>query len=239
MKPQLHIHRSEELLESVARRVAGVLQRAEAPSIVLAGGRTPRALYQKMAMMPYRDTVPWSRLRVFWGDERCVGPADPQSNFGMAHEALLAHVRVGEIFRMEGELDPEEAAERYERAIRQTFSLGSREWPRFSLVLLGMGEDGHTASLFPGSEVLEERERIVRPVGVPQHGVQRITLTVPAITHAADVLVLVTGRAKAGVVRTVLETHDRSFPISLITPTSGRLWWYLDDEAASLLKGVT
>lgn len=239
MRPGLHICHPEELLESVAGRVAEILRGAEAPSIVLAGGRTPRALYGKLAQMPHRANIPWSRLRVFWGDERCVGPEDPQSNFGMAHEALLAHVRPGAVFRMEGELDPEEAAERYERVIRRTFSLGSREWPRFSLVLLGMGEDGHTASLFPGSEVLTERERIVRAVVVPQRGVQRITLTVPAIAHAAEVLVLVTGSAKAGVVRDVIGKRDRGSPISLITPVSGHMRWYLDDEAASLLKGVT
>ena len=239
MRPELHIHHPEELLENVARHVSDVLQRAEVPSIVLAGGRTPQALYRRLAQMPWREGIPWSRLRVFWGDERCVGPADPQSNFGMADEALLAHVQAVAIFRMEGELDPEEAAERYERVIRRTFSLGPGQWPRFSLVLLGMGQDGHKASLFPGSEVLEERKRLVRAVDLPQRGVQRITLTVPAITYAEEILVLVTGTAKAGAVRDVIGKRDRGSPISLIRPKAGRLSWYLDDEAASLLKGVT
>ena len=143
---------------------------------------------------------------------------------------------VRDVYRIEGERPPEEAAERYEQALRAALSLAPGEWPRFSLVLLGLGEDGHTASLFPGTSVLEERDRMVVSVWVPRLGVHRVTLTVPALSHAQEILIVVAGKAKACIVRDVLEGEGGSYPINRIAPVAGRLLWFLDAEAASLLS---
>jgi 6-phosphogluconolactonase len=241
MKPELHIFRDAGLLaEGVAGHIAETLGRTERPSLVLSGGTTPRMIYRKLARAPYREQIAWGSLRVFWGDERCVAPEDPESNFRMAREAMLDHVPVRDVYRIEGERSPEEAAECYEESIRTALTLAPGQWPGFSLVLLGLGEDGHTASLFPGTSVLEERDRMVASVLVPRLGVHRVTLTVPALSHAREILVVVAGKAKAAIVCDVLEGENRSFPINRIAPVSGRLLWYLDAEAASLLsKGST
>ena len=239
MRPELKIFENPAALaEGVAAAVAQTLARSQAPTLVLSGGTTPRKVYERLASTPSRKGIRWSSVRIFWGDERCVGPEDEQSNFRMAQEALLRHVRPGAVHRIEGERPPQEAAERYEEVIRRELSLGPEEWPRFSLVLLGLGEDGHTASLFPGTSALAERDRIVTPVFVPQLGVHRVTLTVPALSHAAETLVVVSGCAKAPIVREVVGTSSDRYPIERIVPVSGRLLWYLDADAASLLEGT-
>ena len=240
MRPELKIYESPAALaEGVAAAVAETLAGSEAPSLVLSGGTTPRKIYAQLAATPHRERIRWSSLRIFWGDERCVGPEDAQSNFRMAQEALLRHVRPGAVHRIEGERPPQEAAERYEEVIRRELSLGPEEWPRFSLVLLGLGEDGHTASLFPGTSALAEGDHIVTSVFVPKLGVHRVTLTVPALSHAAETLVVVSGFAKAPIVRDVAGGSGDRYPIERIVPVSGRLLWYLDADAASLLEGAT
>jgi 6-phosphogluconolactonase len=241
MKPDLCIHRdAASLAGAAAAHIAETLARVATPSLVLAGGTTPRKIYEQLAAPPQRERIAWSSLRVFWGDERCVGPEDGRSNYRMAREALLRHVPAGAVHRIEAELGPNQAAEQYEEAIRQAFSLKPGQWPRFSLVLLGLGEDGHTASLFPGTDVLEVEDRIVAGVYVPQLGVHRVTLTLPALAHAAEIMVVVTGTAKATIVREVLTGDGKRFPIGHVTPVSGRLRWYLDADAASLLpEGMT
>jgi 6-phosphogluconolactonase len=241
MKPDLRIHRDAAILAGAAAAdIAETLARAAAPSLVLAGGTTPRMIYEQLASPPQGERIAWSSLRVFWGDERCVGPKDARSNYRMAREALLRHVPAGEIHRIEAELGPDQAADRYERAIWQALSLEPGQWPRFSLILLGLGEDGHTASLFPGTDVLEVQDRIVAGVYVPQLGVHRVTLTLPALNHAAEIMVVVTGAAKAPIVRDVLTGGGDRFPMGRVAPVSGRLRWYLDADAASLLpEGMT
>jgi 6-phosphogluconolactonase len=183
--------------------------------------------------------VPWERLQIFWVDERCVPPTDAESNYRMTEEALLEHVPLaaGQVHRMEGELDPEAAAARYEAAIRAAFRLEGAQTPAFDLVLLGMGEDRHTASLFPHTAALFELARIVVANHVPQKETWRTTLTWPVINRGREVAFLIEGAAKAQVVQDVfLGAYDpEAKPAQLIRPASGRLTLLLDMAAAEKL----
>ncbi len=218
---------------------AAVAARGRA-AVALAGGRTPREAYARLAEPPCREAVDWSRLEIFWGDERCVPPDHPDSNFRMAREVLLSRVPVplANIHRLRGELeDPETAAREYEAVLRTTLRpLGDRP-PRLDLVLLGLGPDGHTASLFPGTAVLREARSWVRPAWVEQLQAWRLTLTLPVINAARHVLFLVTGADKAPVVQAVLEgpRDPGRLPAQLVAPTEGRVEWLLDREAAARL----
>jgi 6-phosphogluconolactonase len=207
-------------------------------SIALAGGSTPKAAYQRLASEPYKDGIDWSRVHVFWGDERCVPPTDPNSNYGMAYQALLSKVPIPDhnVHRMQGEVDPTIAAQTYADELQRSFGVA---WPCFDLILLGMGEDGHTASLFPGSPVLEERECAVAAVSAHHEDrpACRLTLTLPVINAARVVMFIVTGGQKAGMVRQVLEGPSRRFPAQYIRPLEGELYWLLDAAAAGQLSG--
>jgi 6-phosphogluconolactonase len=188
---------------------------------------------------PYFAQVPWDRLHLFWVDERCVPPAHEESNYRMTNEAMLSHVPLPatQVHRMEGELDPEVAAAGYEAAIRAAFRLEGAETPAFDLVLLGMGDDGHTASLFPHTAALHEMGRIVIANHVPQKDAWRITLTWPVIDRGREVAFLIEGEAKAQVVHDVfLGAYDpEAKPSQLIRPASGRLTLLLDAAAAAML----
>lgn len=218
-------------------------------SLVLSGGSTPQPVYRQLS----RDAgaLPWSQVHVFWGDERCVPPGDPQSNFGSARETLLENVPIPEanIYRIKGELPANEAAEDYQHRISIFFNshpalpwseTRSGEVPAFDLVLLGMGSDGHTASLFPGSFALQESLRWV--VGVPHSRpprpeVDRVSFTLPLINAASNVLFLVSGESKAHILNQVLADDDRqALPAQQIQPVSGRLVWMVDEQAASMLS---
>jgi len=206
-------------------------------SLVLSGGMTPRGVYTQLAAETRLD---WARVHVFWGDERNVPPDHPDSNFRMAYETLVSKVPIppGNIHRVltEGS-NAERAATQYEDVIRTFFSLTAGEFPRSDVVLLGLGTDGHTASLFPGSPLLNEQRRIVAAVRVDQLNSTRITLTPPAINHSACVMFLVSGRTKAEALRAVLRepSDPQQRPAQAIRPTSGRLLFMVDAEAASLL----
>jgi 6-phosphogluconolactonase len=225
----------EELAEAAARKFAA--RAAEAIddhgrfAVVLAGGSTPKATYEILAR-DYADRVDWSNVHVFFGDERGVPPDHEGSNYRMAREALLDHVPAGSVHRMQGELPPDEAAEAYEQELRDFF--GSNELPRFDLILLGTGGDGHTASLFPETSALEVHDRWVVANPVLKLETTRITLTVPAINAARAVYFLVAGEGKAEPVAEILEgTPDpREYPASLIQPRGGPDWM-LDKAAAS------
>jgi 6-phosphogluconolactonase len=207
-------------------------------SVALSGGSTPRATYMLLAAEEDAARVDWSKVHVFWGDERCVPPDHPGSSFRMAREALLDRVLLpeGNIHRVRGELDPEEAARAYADELHSFFGA---EWPSFDLVLLGMGSDGHTASLFPGSPALDEKRRPV--VAVTAHyedrPARRVSLTVPAINTARQVIFLVAGASKAGIVSAVLEGPPERYPAQLIQPAAGQLAWMMDAPAARLLQG--
>lgn len=206
-------------------------------SLVLSGGSTPRRLFALLAEEPYRSQIPWKHLHLFWADERCVPPEDSGSNYRLAQETLISQVPIppDQVHRMQGELAPEAAARAYEREL-QDFFCGPH--PRFDLVLLGLGEDGHTASLFPDSPLLAERERLVAPAtaSYQDRPAERITLTALAINTARQVLFLVAGSAKAGIVESVLKGPGGRFPAQSIRPAAGSLAWLLDAAAAARLQ---
>ena len=206
--------------------------------MALSGGGTPALLYRLLASSPYAQAMPWALIHLLWSDERWVEPDHADSNFAMARETLLTHVPIPEEQAHSIEttgLTPEESAVRYEREVRALF--GRRE-PRLDLVLLGMGEDGHTASLFPGTVAVVEQRRLVAANHVPSLGAWRITMTLPLLNAARDILFLVTGPTKAQALRRVLrlQTSGATLPAALVQPTDGRLTWLVDREAASLLS---
>ena len=199
--------------------------------IALAGGSTPRAAYERLAAME----VDWSRATLWFGDERCVPPDDERSNYGMVRAALLDHLagEVPVVHRMEGERGPHEAADDYERLLHESLGDGR---PQLDLVLLGLGPDAHCASLFPGQPTLEERERWA--IGVEEAGMEpyvpRVTLTLPAINAASEVVFLIAGADKADAVRRAfVDEPSREAPASLVAPESGRLVILLDAAAAA------
>lgn len=209
------------------------LQEVDRFSLVLSGGSTPQALYRQLANFPYAAEINWTHLHVFWGDERCVPPDHPQSNYRMACQALLDHVPVPpeHIHRMRGELPPEEAARAYAQVLDQFF--GERQ-PQFDLVLLGMGADGHTASLFPHSAALQETQRWVVANYAPSQASWRITLTIPALNAAREVAFLVSGSDKASTLQRVLDGpyQPEELPAQFIQPAV----WLVDAAAASRLS---
>lgn len=219
-----------------AEAIAAVRERGRFV-VALSGGLTPRRMYQELAAWPLRERVPWGQVHVFWGDDRCVPPTDPRSNAGQARRLLLDHVPVprDQIHPMRCETSPHEAARRYEAELRIFFA-GRRA--RFDLVLLGLGDDGHTASLFPGSPALDEFRRWALDVYVPGHDVRRMTLTTQIINQAALVVFMVSGSAKARTLQAVLEgpRDERRLPAQLIAPNDGRTEWLLDREAAALIR---
>jgi len=206
-------------------------------AVALSGGSTPRQLYARLATPEISSQIDWGNVHLFWGDERCVPPSHPDSNFLMVRESLHVPVPEQNIHRIPGELPPEEAAMRYEQELRAFFG----DTPRFDLILLGLGEDGHTASLFPASAALYEQTRWAVAVShevPPPPLIPRVTLTLPAINHAREVIFLVAGREKAGRVAQVLGEAPASgeLPASAVQPLNGNLTWLLDQSAATLLK---
>jgi 6-phosphogluconolactonase len=203
-------------------------------TVCLSGGSTPRGLHSQLARSAGR--LPWDKFYFFWGDERHVPPDDKDSNYRMARETLLAQAPIppDHVFRMHAE-DPDagRVAEQYEQTIRSFFALKAGELPRFDLVLLGMGPDGHTASLFPGSPALQERSRLVAANWVQKLGQYRLTLTAPVINNAAEVIFLVSGGEKTAALQSVLysDAPAEQFPAKLIQPVNGRLIWLVDRAA--------
>ena len=210
--------------------------------IAISGGTTPKRMFALLAAEPFRSQVPWDKIALYWVDERCVGPDDAESNFRMTREQLLSKVPLPteNIFRMEGELNPEEAASKYEAALRNSFKLEGAQAPAFDLLLLGMGDDGHTASLFPHTAAIDELGRLVVANHVPQKDTWRITLTWPVINHARMVVFLIEGAAKADRLHEVLlgDYDPETLPSQLIRPDSGKLNLLLDAEAARRLPKV-
>ena len=235
----------EQLAHGAAREFVGratsLLEAGERFSVALSGGSTPKRLYALLAGAPYRDQVPWEGIHFFWGDERTVPPQHPESNFGAADAALLSRLELPSenIHRIRGEMsDAAEAAADYEAELRRFFDLSEGEFPRFDLVLLGMGADGHTASLFPGSDALEEKRRLVVAPWVEKLKTRRVTLTLPVLNNAACVLFLVAGGEKAETLRRALEAPGERppYPALLIRPADGELVWYIDEAAGRLLR---
>jgi 6-phosphogluconolactonase len=206
-------------------------------SVALAGGSTPRGAYQILAKEG--QELPWDRIQVFFGDERAVPPEHADSNYGMARDALLSHVAIpaGNVHRMKGEVEAVAAAEQYEGIVRRHFGVGNGELPRFDLILLGMGDDGHTASLFPGTDALSETSRLVAANWVKKFQQFRLTFTFPVLNNAAEVMFLIAGPAKAKVIGEIFRqtTPANRYPVQKVKPTAGRLLWLLDRAAAQSL----
>lgn len=209
--------------------------------VALSGGSTPKALHAALAAPPFAARLDWSKPEFYFGDERCVPPDHPDSNFGMANETLFRPLKVStdRIFRMAGETpDPDRAARDYEGILRARACPAGAPWPTLDLILLGLGDDAHTASLFPGTAALEESRRLVVSNVAPRGVKHRITLTAPAINHASTIVFLVSGAEKAKAVERVLhgpEVDPKQAPAKLIRPAAGRLIWFLDRAAAANL----
>jgi 6-phosphogluconolactonase len=206
-------------------------------TVALSGGSTPKSLYQILADAdePFHAQVPWSRTHFFWSDERHVPPDHPDSNYRMAHEAMLSRVPVPEsnVHRVHSENpDASTAANEYEQTLLQ---LTKQTLPQLDLILLGLGPDGHTASIFPGSEVLHETKRLVAAPWVEKFNAHRITMTLPLLNNGASILFLVSGAEKAEIVKQVLE-GPKLFPAQAVEPTHGQLVWMLDEDAAKNLN---
>jgi 6-phosphogluconolactonase len=207
-------------------------------TIALAGGSTPRATYARLALSPFVERMPWDRTWVFFGDERCVEPDHPESNYRMAYDAMLSKVPLPaeQVVRVRGEDEDFEAvAQEYGKRLADIFGTRRGEAPRFDLILLGLGVDGHTASLFPGSPALREVFRPVAAVHATAAAIpKRVTFTFPVISAAAHVVVLAAGAEKAKVVKSVL-VDGAPLPAAMARPTEGRLTWILDRDAAAML----
>lgn len=206
-------------------------------TVALSGGSTPRGLHRELAST-FADRLPWDKVFFFWGDERHVPPDFPESNYRMARETLLSQLPIpaDHIFRMGGEVpDTEQAARRYEDVLREILRTPSGEFPRLDFILLGIGGDGHTASLFPGTKALEEKTRGVVGNWVEQHSTFRITFTYPLLNNAANVMFLIEGSGKAEIVRKALKDAAANLPCQGVKPANGDLMWYLDQAAGAKL----
>jgi 6-phosphogluconolactonase len=236
---------SEALARRAAQHFAEMISEAVEDHgrarIAISGGKTPEAVFRLLAASS-TTSLPLDKLDIYWVDERLVPPDHNDSNYRMVREAWLSHVPLqpSQIHRIQGELEPQTAADRYEEELRRSFKVAGNELPRFDLVALGMGADGHTASLFPYSEALQKRDRLAVACTMPQKDTWRVTLTWPVIDHARSVFFLVSGTEKAEILKEVLTgPHDpERLPSQLIWPTSGILTFILDKAAASLLPAI-
>lgn len=243
MNPNIHIFPTPE---DTARAVAEVIlakakekNKQSLPfNIALSGGSTPKLLFSILAN-EYVDKVPWNIVRLFWVDERCVPPTHAESNYGMTYNSLLANVPIHDanIFRMLGEVDPEKEAKRYEALLPLQLEV-VKGVPHFDLILLGMGDDGHTASIFPNNLALLDVQQTVAVAVHPTSGQKRITLTGTVINHAENVIFLVTGSSKATVLRQIIhrEPSFETYPTSYIHSQSGAATFYMDKAAANELS---
>lgn len=230
----------DELSQHLARFVVDTAIKAVKErgrfSFCLTGGSSPKELYTLLASAPFKDEMPWAETFVFWGDERCVADTDPQNNALMAFNLLLDHVPVpaAQIFRMNGAMDPEQAAAAYEEQLKAFFK-GME--PQLDLILLGMGDNAHTASLFPHTSVLEEQHAWVKGLFIEEVNMSRITLTAPFINLAREIVFILFGASKASTLHEVLEGEINTDlkPVQLIEPDFGEVTWFIDKAAAAML----
>jgi len=228
-------HGAAELFRSLSRTAISAKGRF---AVALSGGTTPRLLYALLGSASYQNTIDWRRVHLFWADERCVPPDHPASNYGLVHDTLLENIPMPEsnVHNVQGEADPEVAARAYEQNIEAFY--GTVTIPSFDLIILGLGVDGHTASLFPGSAGVLEAARLAIPVYLKDPQVNRVTLTLTVLNHASQVLFLAAGRAKARVLQNILyEGNSEGYPAGLVLTEHGTVAWYLDREAAGSTPG--
>ena len=235
---------SQSFVDGAAEFIAGLAAQAITErgrfTIALSGGGTPRPIYARLASAGYRERIDWSRVHIFFGDERCVPPDDARSNYRMAREALLDHVTLPpeNIHRIQGEIDPAQAALIYEQDLQTLFR--STSFPAFDLICLGMGDNGHTASLFPGTAALREHMRWIVPQYVEVMATWRVTFTAPLINAARNIAFLVEGAGKADMLWRVLNGpfDPDVLPAQMIQPVDGQLHWLLDAAAAAKVKAA-
>ncbi len=208
----------------------------ESITVALSGGHTPKAFFEILADPPYCDEIPWGNVIFFWGDERCVPPDNDESNYKMTNDSLLSRIDIptANVHRVLGEDPPTNEALRYEKVIEENVAAGANGFPEFDWIFLGMGDDGHTASLFPGASNLKEMQRICVVSSHPDTGQKRVSITFPVINNAKRVSFLVAGAAKAPVFKEILEKGSKTlpYPASMVEPENGVLEWYLDKAAA-------
>jgi 6-phosphogluconolactonase len=242
-KPEIRVFSTpNELFEYAAQTFATqateAIQARDRFTVALSGGSTPKNLYSLLAQK--NAAIPWDKVYFFWGDERHVPPDDLESNYRMVRESLLSRVPIpaANVFRVHGEnLDAAAAAAEYEETLRNVFKLKPGELPKFDLILLGLGPDAHTASLFPGTKALNERSRLVVSNRVEKFKTDRITFTVPVLNNARVVTFLASGKDKTPAVASVFDpkTDPEQFPAKLVQPVDGKLVWLLDRDAAGSL----
>ena len=240
-KPSIRIF---DDLDALSRAAASLFMETAARAIsqrgrflvALSGGSTPVGLYELLAQAPYRQQMDWEQVHVFWGDERCVPVEDAENNYRQARDTLLSRVpiRAQNIHRIRSELEPAAAAEDYARVLKR-FAGAALDWPRFDLVLLGMGEDGHTASLFPGSAVQLSTPTLGVTAHYQDRPANRVTLTPLVLNAARRIIFMVSGAGKAQTIANVLygEYQPERLPAQRIRPTAGELIWMLDSPAAA------
>ncbi len=243
MKPEIKIYNGEsELFKNAAEYICSLINYFindfNKCTLVLSGGKTPKKLFEILSLS-YRESVNWSKVYFFWGDERCVPPDDSESNFRMANEYLLSKISVPKenIFRIPAEKPPSEAAEEYEQNMRSFF--GDKSFPRFDIVLLGIGNDGHTASLFPETDVLEIKDKWAAAVYVEKLKAWRITMTYPVINSSKNILFIAAGREKSEIIGRALTDIEANLPVQKINPLEGKFIWFLDKESSrGILKSI-
>jgi 6-phosphogluconolactonase len=233
--PALYAHAAEEIAYFAGEAVC---THGEF-TLCLSGGSTPAAIYEMLGSK-FQFSIDWKEIQLFWGDERCVPPQDAASNYAMTLRTLLAKLALkpSQVHRILGERSPEDAARAYEDELRSHFRLGTGEFPRFDLMLLGLGDNSHTASLFPGNAAIHESERLVLAVEVDDPTQRhRVTVTPPVINHAARIMFLVAGAGKAQAVWNILKgpRDVDKFPAQVVAPEHGEVIWLLDKAAASLI----
>jgi 6-phosphogluconolactonase len=234
------IQTTEALAKAAADKMLGISQQAIERNgrfvIALSGGSTPERLFKLLAKPPYLNQITWDKTFVFWGDERFVPSDDQRNNSNRAKSLLLNHVPIPaiNIHPIPVDLKPEESAKEYEKTIKKLFD---KESPCFDLIFLGLGEDGHTASLFPGTDVVFENKKLVKEVYVEEQSMYRITMTPALINQAHNIVFLVEGEKKAKILKTILTEprQTNKFPAQIIQPEKGNLYWFLDKKAAALL----
>jgi 6-phosphogluconolactonase len=230
----------------LARRGAKVLCSAAKVSIeerksftlAISGGSTPRKMHQMMTTEPYISQMSWDKTHIFWVDERCVPAKDPFSNYGVARTDFLDKIPVekSQIHPMPGEIPPESGAASYQKELTDFFHLKGNQIPVFDLIFLGIGTDGHTASLFPGQRALDEKDQPVVPVKGGNPNVSRITMTFPVLNNARQIVFLVSGDKKARIIQQILKNEKSQLPAQMVKPKTGGLIWLLDKDAASLIS---
>ncbi len=242
MNKNIHAYpNKEKLVAATTERIADCMEQAIQKNglcnMALSGGKTPGGIFSLLASNPYRDRLDWSRLHIFWGDERMVPPEHQDSNFRLVRETLLDHIKMPDenVHRMRGEIAPEEAAAEYAELLHDHFKDSP---PCFDLMLLGLGEDGHTASLFPETDAVEECEKHAVAVFVPKLDAWRVTLTLPVLNAARKILFLVSGKSKSKMVQRIMSNKQpaKEIPATMVNPQNGEIHWMMDSEAMVLIN---